>query len=75
MTPIELQQRGMEILIRELGYPDAMRFMLQFTRGRGDYTKQRRRLLASVGIEDLLSATAKRLEKAPARRGRKRRPA
>jgi len=36
MTPIELQQRGMEILIRELGYADAMRFMLQFTRGRGD---------------------------------------
>lgn len=75
MTPIELQQRGMEILIREPGYADAMRFMLQFSRGRGDYTKQRRRMLASVGIEDLLSATAKRLDEASARRGRKRRPA
>ncbi len=30
MTPIELQQRGMEILIRELGYADASRFILQF---------------------------------------------
>ncbi len=73
MTPIELQQRGMEILIRELGYADAMRFMLQFSRGRGDYTKQRRRMLASVDLDDLLSATAKRLNKAPARRGRGRR--
>lgn len=74
MTPIELEQRGMEILIREPGYADAMRFMPQFTRRRGDTTMQHRGLLAAVGLKDVLTATANGLEETSTRR-RKPRPA
>ncbi|MCW5776672.1 MAG: hypothetical protein KIS87_09560 [Phycisphaeraceae bacterium] len=77
MTPFELQRRGMEVLIRELGYADATRFMLQFSKGKGDYTKERRKLLAGVTLNDLLEATEARLSSAragakrAAKRGRK----
>jgi len=64
MTPIELQQRGMEILVRELGYADAVRFMLQFSRVAGDYTKQRHEMLGKVDIEQLLEAAADRIRNA-----------
>jgi hypothetical protein len=62
VTPIELQQRGMEILVRELGYADAVRFMLQFSQGRGDYTKHRRRLLRDAELEELLKASERRIK-------------
>jgi hypothetical protein len=71
MTPIELQERGMAILVRELGYADAVRFILQFSRGRGDYTRRRRRLLANVGLDELLWASANRVKEASRQSRRK----
>ena len=61
LTPEELRARGMEVLVRELGYADALRFMLQFTSGRGDYTKERGQLLAGVTLEVLLRAADRRV--------------
>lgn len=75
MTPVELQRRGMEILIRELGYADAVQFMLQFSQGRGDYTKERRKMLADATIDELLDATARRVNAAKRPSGRRRRSA
>lgn len=73
-TPFELQRRGMEALVRELGYADALRFMLQFSAGKGDYTKERRRLLAGATVEELLDASAKRIaDHARAKRERRKR--
>ena len=40
-SPVELRRRALEILVRELGYSDAMRFMLQYESGSGDYTRDR----------------------------------
>ncbi len=41
--PAELRWRGLQVLIRELGYADAMRCMLQFGTGRpgSDYARDR----------------------------------
>ena len=72
-TPFELQRRGIEVLVRELGYAEAMRFMLQFSNGRGDYTAERHKMLGNPTVDELLEATAKRIStQAPKRERRKR---
>ncbi len=40
-NPADLRRRGIEVLVRDLGYADAMRFLQQFGSGRGDYTTDR----------------------------------
>lgn len=44
-NPVELRRRGLEVLVRELGFVNAMRFMLQYETGSGDYAKQRDQIL------------------------------
>lgn len=42
MRPIaELREQATEILIREMGIVDAVRFLSHFRAGSGDYTKER----------------------------------
>ena len=72
MTPFEVQQRGMAALIHELGYAGAVRFMLQFRRGKGNYTKERRTLLAGVSVEDALKAVDEVVSRAKTRSRRRR---
>ena len=72
LTPFELQHRGMDILVRELGYEEAMRFMLQFSRGKGDYTKERRKMLAGLTLAELLESSARSVKAAKAARTRRR---
>jgi hypothetical protein len=52
-NPVELRRRGMEVLIRELGYVNAMRFMLQYETGHGDYAKDRSRFLPNWTVDDI----------------------
>ncbi len=44
----------MEILVGELGYVDAMRFLLQCELGAADYTRDRDNLLPGWSDEELL---------------------
>jgi hypothetical protein len=37
-SPGELRDRGFQALVRELGYADAIRFLLQYESGNGNYT-------------------------------------
>lgn len=71
MTPIELQSRGMQILIRELGYADAVAFMLQLSPGAGDYTKERQKLLKGFTVEELVAESDRLVKEA---RGTKPKP-
>lgn len=75
LTPFELQQKGMDILVRELGYEEAIRFMLQFSKGSGDYTKDRKAMLAGATLEGLLESSAKRIKAAKAAANSRRRSA
>src|SRR5437870_4015414 len=63
-NPAELRRRGIELLVRELGYADAMRFLLQFEAGHGDYTRDRDQFLPVLTDEQLL-AEADRLATRP----------
>jgi len=49
----QLRSRAMEILIREMGYVNAMRFMLLYETGCGDYTKERQRLFKDWTVDDI----------------------
>jgi hypothetical protein len=54
LTPAELRRRALEILVREMGYADAMRFMHLFELGEGDYTRERDAMLPPWSGEELL---------------------
>mgnify|MGYP000487920778 CR=1 FL=1 len=51
----DLSHEAIEILIREMGVPDTLRFMNQFTTGRGNYTEDREALLKGVTLEQILA--------------------
>ena len=71
LTKAEIQKRGMDILVRELGYPNAAAFVLSCSRTGRDYTKERRRLFAGVTLDELIAGTEKIMAKERQRTRRK----
>ncbi len=55
MTPVQIQQTGMEILVREMGAVGLIRFLQQFDMGYGDYTADRHKWLDDLSLDDLLN--------------------
>lgn len=54
LTPIELQRAGWEALKKQLGVVGALRFLLQYERGEGNYTKLRRELFKDETVKSLI---------------------
>lgn len=57
-TPLplaEVTRRAIEILARELGPVDTIRFIGQYTNGAGDYTAERDRLFADLTAEQIVA--------------------
>jgi hypothetical protein len=52
---IEINQQAINLLYKELGVVDAVRFLKQFTQGFGDYTKEREVLFANKSVQDIVS--------------------
>ena len=52
---IEISRAGHAALVRELGVADAVRFLNQYTTGRGDYTAERSEWLGDESLEDLFA--------------------
>ena len=51
----EISQRAIEVLCRELGAVDTVRFINQFTTGHGDYTLERDALFAGETLDQLVA--------------------
>jgi len=51
----ELTSQAIELLSRELGAADMLRFVNQFTIGYGDYTAERDSLFGSMTLEEITS--------------------
>jgi len=51
----EINQQATEILVREMGVVDALRFLSQFSTGLGDYTKEREQWLDDLSLEQITS--------------------
>jgi hypothetical protein len=48
MTLYEIQKKGWEVLVRELGASGAIKFMLLYEMGEGDYTKEKREIFKDM---------------------------
>ena len=56
MKPLaEVTRQAIEVLYRELGPVDAMRFIGQYSTGRGDYTSDREKLFEQVKLEEVIA--------------------
>lgn len=49
----EIRKQGFEVLVRELGAANALRFLHLYGSGEGDYTRDRDRLLSGLTIEQV----------------------
>jgi hypothetical protein len=53
LTPHEIVVLGFRALVEKLGPGGAVRFMLHYEAGEGDYTSERRSLLSDVTLKTL----------------------
>lgn len=60
VTLDELNQRALDILTRELGTAETMRFVTQFSQGSGDYTAERQRLFENVTLDQIFDEIDRR---------------
>ena len=59
LTPMEIQKAGWEALKKQLGLVGALRFLLQYEKGEGDYTKLRKELFKNETVESLIGKIKK----------------
>jgi hypothetical protein len=59
----QINQQAQEILIREMGIVDALRFLSQFRTGSGDYTKERGQWLDELSLEEIVSEIKRKRRK------------
>jgi len=51
---IEVQRKGYQILAKELGVVDFIRFIQEFEKGSGNYTEDRHEWQDAYSVEDIL---------------------
>jgi hypothetical protein len=56
MSLYQIRMEGWRALTERLGPAGAMRFMMQYDPGYGDYTEERRQIFAGLTIDGLLEA-------------------
>ena len=56
MSLYEIRMEGWKALTERLGPAGAMRFMMQYDPGHGDYSKDRHEIFAAVTMEELLES-------------------
>lgn len=54
LTPSEVRARGFQVLNRELGTVGFLKFMHQFEKGRGDYSRERHVLVDSLSLDAIM---------------------
>ena len=51
----EITQQAIDLLFKEMGIINTMRFLNQFTTGYGDYTQEREALFKDLTLDEILS--------------------
>ena len=51
----EISRQATNILFEQIGAVDTIRFLNQFSVGRGDYTKEREKWLGDISLDDAIS--------------------
>jgi len=52
----EITQQAIDLLFKELGIVNTIRFLNQFTTGYGDYTQEREALFKDLTLDEILTA-------------------
>jgi hypothetical protein len=52
----EITQQAIDLLLKEMGIVNTIRFLNQFTTGYGDYTQEREALFKDLTLDELLAA-------------------
>jgi hypothetical protein len=61
ITPLEdVRKRGYQILSKELGAFDFIRFIQQSSSGYGDYTKDKSKILSEISIDEIYNKIKKK---------------
>jgi len=55
----EITRRAIDVLAKEIGIVDTVRFLNQFTTGYGDYTADREALFKDLTLDEILSTMKK----------------
>lgn len=55
----EITRNAIDLLSKEMGVVNTVRFLNQFTTGYGDYTKERDALFKDLTLDEILSAIKK----------------
>ncbi len=55
MSLYQIRMEGWKALTERLGAAGAMRFMMQYDPGHGDYSKERHDVFAALTLDDLLA--------------------
>ena len=58
-TGIEIHRKGYKILAEELGVADFIRFIQEFEKGEGNYTKDRHTWQAKYSVEKIVESIKK----------------
>ncbi len=61
----EITQQAIQILFREIGVSDTVRFMNQYTTGYGNYTEERSELFADQTLNEIVAEIKQRRERKP----------
>ncbi|MBI4761667.1 MAG: hypothetical protein ACOYYF_18325 [Chloroflexota bacterium] len=64
----EITREALQVLYKEIGVVNTIRFVNQFTTGYGDYTEERKTLFADMTLDDLLKEMSKSKLKPPKRK-------
>ena len=57
---VEVNQQAINLLYKELGVVDAVRFLKQFTQGYGNYTQEREDIFANKSLDEIVNEIEKR---------------
>ena len=55
MTPEEIQNRGWQALLTELGPVNAARFIMRNRLGTGDYTAERQAVIGDLTLDEIIA--------------------
>jgi hypothetical protein len=56
----EINQKGLDVLFKELGPIDTARFLAQYGVAKGDYTKEREEIYSDMTLDDIISEIKRR---------------
>jgi hypothetical protein len=68
LTPAEIRRRGFAALCDRLGVAGAFAYLHEIQGGRGDYTRERRKLLAEHTVDGIVARLRRRSPRTPRRR-------